>query len=100
MRWFGGFLLLCALCAGAEERVSVCFNYGCLMQAEVVFSDEQLRELGLLLGQAQDAAQKFDRDIKQSAGIIRGPLTVAQAIERYMEDYRSRAKPAGIAIFA
>lgn len=58
MRWFGGFLLLCALCAGAEERVSVCFNYGCLTQAEVVFSDEQLRELGLFLGEAQDAAQE------------------------------------------
>jgi hypothetical protein len=58
MRWFGGFLLLCALSAGAEERISVCYNYGCLAQAEVVFSDEQLRELGLLLGEAQDAAQE------------------------------------------
>ena len=58
MRWFGGFLLLCALTAGAEERISVCFNYGCLTQAEVVFSDEQLRELSLLLGEAHDAAQE------------------------------------------
>jgi hypothetical protein len=58
MRWFGGVLLICALSAGAEERVSVCFNYGCLMQAEVVFSDEQLRELASLLGAAQDAAQE------------------------------------------
>ena len=58
MRWLGGFLLLCALTAGAAERISVCFNYGCLTQTEVVFSDEQLRELGLLLGEAQDAAQE------------------------------------------
>ena len=58
MRWFGGFLLICALSAGAEERVSVCFNYGCLMQAEVVFSDEQMHELALLLGAAHDAAQE------------------------------------------
>jgi hypothetical protein len=58
MRWFGGFLLLCALSAGAEERISVCFNYGCLTQAEVVFSDEQLRELSRLLGEAHDAAQE------------------------------------------
>ena len=58
MRWFGGVLLLCALSAGAEERISVCFNYGCLTQAEVVFNDEQLRELALLLGDAQDAAQE------------------------------------------
>ena len=58
MRWFGSVLLLCALSAGAEERISVCFNYGCLTQAEVVFNDEQLRELALLLGDAQDAAQE------------------------------------------
>ena len=58
MRWFGGVLLLCALSAGAEESISVCFNYGCLAQAEVVFSDEQLRELSLLLGEAHDAAQE------------------------------------------
>jgi len=58
MRWLGGVLLLCALSAGAAERISVCFNYGCLAQAEVVFSDDQLRELGLLLGEAQDAAQE------------------------------------------
>ncbi len=55
MRWLGCFLLLCGLTAAADERVTVCFNYGCLAQAEVVFSDGQLRELGSLLGQAQDA---------------------------------------------
>lgn len=58
MRWIGGFLLICVLTAGAEERISVCFNYGCLMQAEVVIKDEHLRELALLLGEAHDAAQE------------------------------------------
>ena len=58
MRWLGGVLLFCALTAVAEERISVCFNYGCLAQAEVVFNDQQLRELGLLLGEAQDAAHE------------------------------------------
>ena len=29
------FLLYCPLAAGSVERVSVCFNYGCLTQAEV-----------------------------------------------------------------
>ena len=58
MRWLAGFLLLGALTAGAAERVTVCFNYGCLSQAEIVYSDEQLRELGSLLREAQDAEQE------------------------------------------
>ena len=58
MRWLAGFLLLWALTAGAAERVTVCFNYGCLSQAEIVYSDEQLRELGSLLREAQDAEQE------------------------------------------
>ena len=46
------FLMCCALSAGAVERVSVCFNYGCLAQAEVEFDTIQLGELGLLFRQA------------------------------------------------
>ena len=42
---FGAVLLCCALAVGAVERVSVCFNYGCLSQAEVEFSDAQLSNL-------------------------------------------------------
>ncbi|MFZ4538378.1 hypothetical protein [Propionivibrio sp.] len=60
MKLLGCFLLLCSLSAGADERVSICFNYGCLTQAEIVYSDEQLRVLGLLLGEAHDAAQERD----------------------------------------
>ncbi len=58
MRWLGCFLLLWALSVGAEERIAVCFNYGCYSQAEVVYSDEQLREVGFLLGKAHDAVQE------------------------------------------
>lgn len=42
----------------AEERVSVCFNYGCLSRADVVYSDDQLRALGLTLKQADNAEQE------------------------------------------
>ena len=53
-----GVLLLFALSAQAEQRVMVCFNYGCLVQAEVIYDDQQLRELGLILGSAHDAQQE------------------------------------------
>jgi hypothetical protein len=52
------FAMTCALPADADERVSVCFNYECLAQAEVVFSDAQLLELKDLLGRAQNPAQE------------------------------------------
>lgn len=56
--FFGALLLCCALAAGAAERVSVCFNYGCLAQAEVVFNDGQLGELKQLLRQARNAVEE------------------------------------------
>lgn len=55
-------LFVLALIAGlatqtvqAEERVSVCFNYGCYSREVVVYSDDQLRTLGLMLKQADNA---------------------------------------------
>jgi hypothetical protein len=57
--WLAGALAFCALCAQADERVTVCFNYGCLTQAEVVYSDAQLRDLGL--AEAKDAAQEREK---------------------------------------
>ena len=51
-------LLLCSLTAGAEERVTVCFNYGCFSQDVVIYDDGQLRELASLLAGAQDAVQE------------------------------------------
>ena len=59
MRWLlTCVVLLCALSAQAEQRLAVCFNYGCLAQAEVVYDDPQLRELGRLFDPARDAAQE------------------------------------------
>ncbi len=55
MRLLPLFLMCCALSAGAVERVSVCFNYGCLAQSEVEISDERLAEIGRLLKVAGDA---------------------------------------------
>lgn len=51
-------MMLLALPAGAGERLSVCFNYGCLSQAEADFSDAQLAELGRLLAAPGSAAQE------------------------------------------
>lgn len=51
-------VMLLALPAAADERLSVCFNYGCLTQADVVFSDAQLADVARLLGAAGDAAQE------------------------------------------
>ena len=48
--FFGASLLACA-----EETLSVCFNYGCLNQAEVTFSQTQFDEVQALLADAADA---------------------------------------------
>jgi hypothetical protein len=69
MRWLGGLLLLCSLSCGAAQRVTVCFNSGCLAQAEVVYSDEQLRVLAAILGASRDAAQE-----RQAIGVAVGRL--------------------------
>ena len=58
LKWLVAILLLCAVGAQAEQRVAVCYNYGCLAQAEVVYDDQQLRELGEILAPAQDAAEE------------------------------------------
>ena len=58
MKWLAGFLMLFALAASAEERLTICYNYGCQSQAEVVYSDGQLRELRALLLEAKDAEQE------------------------------------------
>ena len=58
LKWLAAILLLCAVGAQAEQRVAVCYNYGCLAQAEVVYADGQLRELGEIFAPAQDAADE------------------------------------------
>lgn len=58
MKWLGGVFLFCALTAAADERVSICYNYGCYAQAEIVYSDRQLTEIAFLLDSAKDAARE------------------------------------------
>jgi hypothetical protein len=42
----------------AAERVSVCFNYDCVTQADVLFDDGQVTELGRLLGRARTPVEE------------------------------------------
>ena len=58
MKWVAGILLFCTLTAVADEKVSICYNYGCYAQAEIVYSDKQMNEIGLLLAGANDAVQE------------------------------------------
>lgn len=62
-------LLFWAAGAVADERVIVCFNYGCLTQAEVVYGDAQLSDLAGLLGEARDA-----REERAAIGVAVGRL--------------------------
>jgi hypothetical protein len=69
LKWLATIPLLWAFCAPAEQRVVVCYNYGCLAQAEVVYDDQQLRELAEILAPAQDAA-----DERAAIGVAIGRL--------------------------
>jgi hypothetical protein len=42
----------------ADARVAICFNYGCLAEAEVVFSEAQLGEVAASLGRAESAVEE------------------------------------------
>jgi hypothetical protein len=50
--------LFLSLGAVAEERITVCYNYGCYAQAVVVYSDAQLAELGVLMRSARSAQEE------------------------------------------
>ena len=56
-RWFLCFMFFTTL-ASAEERIAICYNYGCFSQAEAVYRDEQLRELSVLFSQVNNAAEE------------------------------------------
>ena len=56
----GYLLLLCSLTAWADARIAVCFDYGCSAQAEVVYSDKQLRRVGRALTAAKSAEAERD----------------------------------------
>jgi hypothetical protein len=61
MRWLFVLLLLGEGCAVAGETVTVCYNYGCLSQSKVVYTDAQLRQVGGLLADAHSAAHERAR---------------------------------------
>ena len=54
--FLGCLLTFFALAGAAVERVQVCFNYGCLAEAEVTFDAGQLEDVRRLLVGAPDAA--------------------------------------------
>lgn len=56
--WLLALLLSYGLAAGADERVSVCYNYGCLTQADIVYSERQLEEIADMLALAGSAEQE------------------------------------------
>jgi len=67
----GVLLFCCALVGGAAEQITICFNYGCLNQAEVEFSDGQLDEVAELLGGARTAAEEREA-IGEAVGRLLG----------------------------
>jgi hypothetical protein len=55
MKCAAWLLLLGGAAAWAGEPVDVCYNYGCLSEDQVLYSDAQLRRVGELLGDASSA---------------------------------------------
>ena len=54
-RWLAILVLLMAGSALADQSVRICHAYGCLVEAEVVFSEPTLREIDQMLSVAVDA---------------------------------------------
>lgn len=67
----GVLLLLWSVFAAAGVRVSVCFNYGCLAQAEVEYGDEQLDRLGRLFVRA-DSPDAERAVVGEAVGLLLG----------------------------
>ena len=55
MRWLPWLVLACLASAASGETVSVCYNYGCLAEAQAYFDEPQLARVRALLGSAQSA---------------------------------------------
>jgi hypothetical protein len=56
----GGLLVLSSLTVWADAHIAVCFNYGCSAQADVVYTDKQLRRVGRALAAAKNADAERD----------------------------------------
>ncbi|WP_295511086.1 hypothetical protein [Accumulibacter sp.] len=57
-KWLPMLPLAGVLPVNAGEAVSVCYNYGCPAQAEVIYADEQLAQVQTLLAAARTAADE------------------------------------------
>lgn len=58
MRWLAALLLLLAAAVSANEAVSICYNYGCLSEDDVLYSDAQLHRVQDLLGDGRSAVHE------------------------------------------
>jgi hypothetical protein len=56
-------LLLCvvAALAQADEHVAICYNYGCLSQTDIRYTEGQLGDVRRLLFSAKDAAEEREK---------------------------------------
>jgi hypothetical protein len=54
-RLLSGLALVWACVVAADEVVPICYGYGCIAQAQITFSEAQLREIGRQLSLAVDA---------------------------------------------
>lgn len=61
MRCLLALLLLGIAPLTRAETISVCYNYGCLAQAEVNYDDRQLAQVRAFLADARDAADERQR---------------------------------------
>lgn len=61
MRWLLFLVLVCLAVAARAETVRICYNYGCLAEAEADFDEPQLARVRALLGTAQSAEDERER---------------------------------------
>ena len=61
MRWLPVLVLVCVAAAARAETVRICYNYGCLVEAEAEFDERQLARVRALLGSAQSAEDERER---------------------------------------
>ncbi len=61
MRWPALLVLAGVAASASAETVRVCYNYGCLSEAEVRYAESQLARVRALLGTAQSAADERAR---------------------------------------
>ena len=56
---------LLALSAQADERIEICYNYGCLTRSDILYAETDLQAVAQLLAPARDAEQ--ERELVASA---------------------------------